>query len=58
MARSGLSLRSDMVAADMRMELQMNSAEAALNQGGADDAKAKLDAAERELERLESFLNK
>jgi hypothetical protein len=36
----------------------MNAAEAALNQGSADDAKAKLDAAERELERLESFLNK
>ena len=58
MARSGLSLRSDMVAADMRMELQMNSADAALNQGSADEAKSRLDSAERELERLESFLNK
>ena len=57
-AASGLSPRSDMVAADQRLGYQLDQAEASLQQGDAASAKKRLDAAERELEKLEAFLGK
>jgi serine/threonine protein kinase len=57
-AASGLSPRSDMVAADQRLGYQLDQAEASLQQGDAVAAKKRLDAAERDLEKLESFLGK
>ncbi|HEY3835030.1 MAG TPA: serine/threonine-protein kinase [Bryobacteraceae bacterium] len=55
---SGLSPRSDMVAADQRLEYQLQQAEASLSRGDDAGAKQRLDAAERDLEKLESFLGK
>lgn len=57
-AASGLSLRGDMVAADQRLGYQMEQAESSLQQHDAEGAKKRLDAAERDLEKLESFFNK
>jgi hypothetical protein len=57
-AASGLSPRSDMVAADQRLGYQLDQAEASMQQGDAAGAKKRLDAAERELEKLEAFLGK
>jgi serine/threonine-protein kinase len=57
-AASGLSPRSDMVAADQRIGYQMDQAEASLRQGDAVGAKKRLDSAERDLEKLERFLGK
>jgi septation ring formation regulator EzrA len=57
-AASGLSPRSDMVAADKRLGYQLEQAEASLRQGDSVNAKKRLDAAERDLEKLESFLGK
>jgi hypothetical protein len=56
-ARSGLSLRADMVAARQRMEFRMDQAEAAIQSGDPEAAKKQLDFAQRELEKLERFLN-
>jgi septation ring formation regulator EzrA len=47
-----------MVAADQRLGYQLEQAEASLQQGDAVTAKKRLDAAERDLEKLESFLGK
>ena len=57
-AASGLSPRSDMVAADQRLDYQLQQAEASLGQGDSANAKKRLDAAERDLEKLEGFLGK
>ena len=57
-ARSGLSLRSDMVAAQQRMNYQMSEAESSLSQRDAGGAKKRLDSAERDLEKLENFLGR
>jgi serine/threonine protein kinase len=57
-AASGLSPRSDMVAADQRLDYQLQQAEASLGQGDSANARKRLDAAERDLEKLESFLGK
>jgi eukaryotic-like serine/threonine-protein kinase len=57
-AAAGLSPRSDMVAADQRLGYQLDQAEAGLQQGDVPAAKKRLDAAERDLEKLESFLGK
>jgi hypothetical protein len=57
-AASGLSPRSDMVAADQRLGYQLEQAEASMQQGDVAGAKKRLDAAERDLEKLESFLGK
>ena len=56
-ARMGLGLRGDMQSASERMEQQMDEAEAALGAGDAAAAQKRLDAASRELETLEKFLN-
>jgi len=57
-AASGLSPRADMMAADQRLGYQMDQAEASLQQGDVAGAKRRMDSAERDLERLESFLGK
>ncbi|MDQ6701198.1 MAG: protein kinase [Acidobacteriota bacterium] len=57
-AQQGVGLRSDMVAAQQRLNYQMNEAESNLKQSNAAGAKKRLDAAERDLEKLESLLGK
>jgi hypothetical protein len=57
-AASGLSPRSDMVAADQRLGYQLEQAETSMQQGDVAGARKRLDAAERDLEKLESFLGK
>ncbi|HCC58810.1 MAG TPA: hypothetical protein DEQ47_16440, partial [Solibacterales bacterium] len=57
-SQQGVGLRSDMVAAQQRLNYQMNEAQASLNQNDAAAVKKRLDAAERDLERLETFLGK
>ena len=57
-AANGLGARSDMVGADQRIGYQMDEADASLRQGDAATAKKRLDAAERDVEKLESFLGK
>lgn len=52
----GLSLRSDMVSARMRMESQMDAAERAFGAGRFEDAEAALKNAEQSIRRLERFL--
>ena len=57
-AQQGVGLRSDMVAAQQRVNYQMNEAESNLKQSNAAGARKRLDAAERDLEKLESILGK
>jgi hypothetical protein len=52
----GLGLRGDMVAAEQRMETNMNKAQAAVQAGDAAQAKHYLDLAEPDVEKLEHFL--
>ena len=55
-ARSGLGLRGDMAAASQRLEIQLNSASKAINDGDPAAAARHLELAERALEMLEKFL--
>jgi hypothetical protein len=55
-ARSGLSLRADIVSTQQRMEYQLDQAEGALTAGDPSKAKKSLESAEREIEKLEKFL--
>ncbi len=55
-ARSGLGLRGDMSAASQRLEVQLNMAAKAIQDGNPAVAKNHLDLAERALETLEKFL--
>jgi eukaryotic-like serine/threonine-protein kinase len=57
-AQQGVGLRSDMVAAQQRLNYQMNEAESNLKQRNAVGAKKRLDGAEQDLEKLENFLGK
>ena len=57
-SQQGVGLRSDMVAAQQRLNYQMNQAQSSLHQNDAAAVKKRLDAAERDLEQLESFLGK
>ena len=57
-AAAGLGLRGDMVAANQRMEYQLDEADRAIKGGDPAAAKQRLDAAERELERLEGWLGR
>lgn len=52
----GLGLRADITATSSRMEYQMDQAESAIKAGDPAAAKRSLDAAERELDKLEGFL--
>jgi len=56
MARQGLGLRSDMVATEGRMDLQMRRAQDAIRNGDADGARESLQFAERAIESIEKFL--
>jgi len=55
-ARSGLGLRADMAAAEQRMEHYLDEADAAVKSGDAQAAKENIEAAEREVSKLETFL--
>jgi hypothetical protein len=55
-SRQGLGLRGDIVATAQRMDYQLNSAEDALKRGDAAAAKKSLDAAEKAVSKIESFL--
>lgn len=57
-AQSGLGLRRDMADAEQRLLYQMGEAGASLNANDAAAAVKRLDAAENDLEKLESFLGK
>lgn len=54
--QQGLGLRADIVATAQRMDYQLNAAEEALKRGDAAAAKKSLDAAEKAVSKLESFL--
>jgi ribosomal protein S20 len=56
MTASGNNLRSDISTAQSRMKLYMGKFESALNSGDAEGAKKYMSMAEREVERLETFL--
>jgi eukaryotic-like serine/threonine-protein kinase len=56
-ARQGLGLRGDIAATAQRMDYQLTMAEDALKRGDAAAAKKSLDAAEKAVSKLESFLN-
>jgi len=57
-AAMGLNLRGDILASWKRMEHYMDQAEAALNRGEVAAAQRHLEAAEREIDRLENFLGR
>jgi hypothetical protein len=57
-AASGLNLRGDMQEAASLMDSYFNGAAAALNAGDAGAAKSLMDKAERQVEKLEKFLNR
>lgn len=54
--QQGLGLRADIVATAQRMDYQLTTAEDALKRGDAAAAKKSLDAAEKAVSKLESFL--
>lgn len=54
-AKMGVSLRGDIRASLKRMEYLMDRAEKSLDKQDLDDAKTQMDAAEREIEKLEKF---
>ena len=54
--KQGLGLRADIVATAQRMDYQLNSADEALKRGDAAAAKKSLDAAEKAISKIESFL--
>jgi len=54
--QQGLGLRADIVATAQRMDYQLSTAEDALKRGDAATAKKSLDAAEKAVSKLESFL--
>lgn len=55
-ARMGLGLRGDVTTAASRMEMFMDQAESALKGADVPGSKKAMDAAERELERVEKVL--
>ncbi len=57
-AEMGLGLRGDIAAAWKRMEYYMDQAEAALHKSDVSTAQRHMDAAEREIDRLEAFLGR
>ena len=57
-AASGLNLRGDMQEASSLMTTYLEGAHAALNDGNASQAKSFMDKAERQIEKLEKFLNR
>ena len=54
----GLGLRGDISATASRMEYQMDQAESAIKAGDPAAARRSLDAAERELDKLDNFLGR
>jgi eukaryotic-like serine/threonine-protein kinase len=57
-ARQGLGMRGDILAAQERMEAHLDHAQAAIQAGDPDRAKKSLSNAEREIDRLDTFLGR
>ena len=57
-AASGLNLRGDMQEASSLMGTYLDGANAALNDGNLTEAKSFMEKAERQIEKLEKFLNR
>jgi len=57
-ARQGLGMRGDITASEQRMENYMDDAQAALRAGDPERAKKALATAEREIDKLDSFLGR
>jgi serine/threonine-protein kinase len=57
-AQSGLGMRQDVLTAQQRAEFYMDEAEAALRSGDPAAMRKALDSAEREIERLDTFLGR
>jgi phage shock protein A len=57
-ARQGLGMRGDILTAEQRMENYMDDAEAALRAGDPDRAKKALQTAEREIDKIDTFLGR
>ena len=57
-AQSGLGMRQDVLTALQRAEFYMDEAEAALKSGDPAAMRKALDSAEREIERLDTFLGR
>jgi serine/threonine-protein kinase len=57
-AQSGLGMRQDVLTAQQRAEFYMDEAEAALKSGDPAAMRKALDSAEREIERLDTFLGR
>ena len=57
-ARQGLGMRGDILTAEQRMENYMDDAEAALRAGDPERAKKALQTAEREIDKIDSFLGR
>jgi hypothetical protein len=57
-ARQGLGMRGDILSTEQRMENYLDDAQAALGAGDPDRAKKALSTAEREIDKLDSFLGR
>lgn len=57
-ARQGIGMRGDILTAEQRMENYLDDAEAALRAGDPERAKKALQTAEREIDKLDSFLGR
>jgi len=57
-AKAGYSLRPDISASLVRMQRDMDSADAALNARSPESAKKYMDLAEQEIEKLEKFFGR
>ena len=57
-ARQGLGMRGDITASEQRMENYMDDAQAALRAGDPERAKKALATAEREIDKLDTFLGR
>jgi hypothetical protein len=55
-AKQGLGLRADIVATAQRMDYQLNATDEAVRRGDGAGAKKALDAAEKAVSKIESFL--
>jgi ribosomal protein S20 len=57
-ARQGLGMRGDITSAQERMENYLDEAQAAIRSGDAEHAKKSLSNAEREIDKLDTFLGR
>jgi ribosomal protein S20 len=57
-ARQGLGMRGDITSAQERMETYLDEAQAAIRSGDSEHAKKSLSNAEREIDKLDTFLGR